>query len=141
MAYWRPLGEARFHPEGLPDPVSAGEIAPCIVITSNRERSLPDAFVRRCVVLRMQLPENEKALLDLLVERGRAHSELPEAILERAAGMLIEDRKATKRPPLPGQAEYLDLLRAVEEQSGCGLPHEELLAMASPYLMKKGESI
>jgi hypothetical protein len=80
-------------------------------------------------------------LLDLLIKRGRAHSKLPESILEKAAGMLIEDRKAAIRPPLPGQAEYLDLLRAVEEQSGCGLTHEELLAMASPYLMKKGESI
>lgn len=135
------LGEASFLPEGMSAPVRESEVPPFIVITSNRERSLPDAFVRRCVVLHMQLPEKENELHDLLVARGEAHSSLPKAILEEAADLLIEDRQATKKPPLPGQAEYLDLLRAIEEQSGSGLSHEALLEMIRPYLLKKSESI
>ncbi len=135
------LGEASFLPEGMSEPVREGDVPPFIAITSNRERGLPDAFVRRCVVLHMELPEAEEKLRNLLVARGKAHSRLPKAVLERAAGMLIEDRKSAKKPPLPGQAEYLDLLRAVEEQGGSGLTHEQLLDMVSPYLLKKSESI
>lgn len=135
------LGEASFHPEGLPDPVRQGNVPPFIVITSNRERSLPAAFVRRCVVLHMRLPDEDAKLRDFLFKRGQAHSGLPENILKTAADMLLKDRKATKKPPRPGQAEYLDLLRAVEEQASNDLTHEQLLDMVSPYLLKKSESV
>jgi len=135
------LGEGSFHPEGRPEPVRAGPLPPFVVITSNRERGLPDAFVRRCVVLRMELPDDEGGLRDLLVERGRAHSNLPPEVLRQAADLLIEDRKASKQTPHPGQAEYLDLLRAVEEQLADGPDAEDLLAQARPYLLRKTESV
>jgi MoxR-like ATPase len=135
------LGEGSFHPDGLPDPVHQGKIPPFIVITSNRERSLPAAFVRRCVVLHMRLPPEDDGLHDWLVKRGQAHSDLPDEILERAADMLLEDRKAIKKPPRPGQAEYLDLLRAIEEQAGSGLSHDTLLKRVRPYILKKSESV
>ncbi len=135
------LGEASFHPDGLPGPVRAGEVHPFIVITSNRERGLPDAFVRRCVVLQMKLPEDDDELHALLVKRGKSHTKLPVKTRKKAADLLIKDRKATKKHPLPGQAEYLDLLRAVEEQSGTDFDHQELLEMAAPYILKKSESL
>lgn len=135
------LGESSFLPEGMSDSVRAGDVPPFIVITSNRERGLPDAFVRRCVVLHMELPPEKDKLQKLLMARGESHSRLPNTVLEEAADMLIEDRKAAKKPPLPGQAEYLDLLRAVEEQHGSGLTYKELLDMVRPYLLKKSESI
>ena len=135
------LGEGCFHPEGLTEPVRPEGVYPFIVITTNRERSLPNAFIRRCVVLSMELPEDEKELLEILIERGKAHCSLPPKILQDAADMLLEDRVATKRPPLPGQAEYLDLLRAVEEQQETGYSHRELLDMVRPYLFKKRESL
>ena len=137
------LGESSFHPFGLPEPIRVGEgaVPPFIVITTNRERTLPAAFVRRCVVLRMELPEEEDALLTLLVLRGSAHSSLPEDILQKAAEMLLEDRKAVNKPPRPGQAEYLDLLRAVEEQAGGEFSPDQLLDMARPYLLQKSRLV
>ncbi|MCI5146031.1 MAG: MoxR family ATPase [Candidatus Electrothrix sp. AR3] len=137
------LGESSFHPFGLPEPirVEKGAVPPFIVITTNRERTLPAAFVRRCVVLRMELPEEEDALFALLSRRGAAHSSLPEDILQKAAEMLLEDRKAVSKPPRPGQAEYLDLLRAVEEQEGRGSSPDELLDIARPYLLQKSKSV
>jgi MoxR-like ATPase len=136
------LGEGSFQPEVLDAPVRADSIPPFVVITSNRERGLPDAFVRRCVVMRMALPDDDTKLRTLLVERGRAHSKLPPEVLGQAADLLIKDRKASTKPPHPGQAEYLDLLRAVEEQlTKDGPSAADLLGRIEPYLLRKTESI
>jgi MoxR-like ATPase len=43
------LGAGSFHPQGCTEPVKATGIAPLVVITTNEERALPDAFVRRCL--------------------------------------------------------------------------------------------
>ncbi len=110
------LGIGRFTPLGRDEPVCAGNPVPLVVITTNEERRLPDAFVRRCLVLRLQLPQTRKKLVDILVERGRAHfKQASDDLLGRAAGLLADDRDFAlqHRLPLPGQAEYLDLVRAV----------------------------
>ena len=111
------LGSRQFTPLGRSRPVHAGATAPLVVITTNEERALPDAFLRRCMVLFLALPEDGKVLADLLIERGRAHfPKASDVVLRRAAEMLIADRKSAIDAhirPFPGQAEYLDLLRAV----------------------------
>ncbi|MEM1183207.1 MAG: MoxR family ATPase [Acidobacteriota bacterium] len=90
---------------------------PLIFVTTNEERSLPDAFLRRCLVLHLALPEDDSDLTAWLMRRGQAHfaERIDDAILEAAAKMLIEDRRAAQRRQLspPGGAEYLDLLRAL----------------------------
>ena len=116
------LGAREFTPLGRSAPVRATGIPPLVVITTNEERALPDAFLRRCLVLRLGLSEDKTALIDFLIERGRAHfgaagaAGADEAVLRRAAEMLFDDRQtatAAQIRPRPGQAEYLDLLRAV----------------------------
>ncbi|MEM7473985.1 MAG: AAA family ATPase [Planctomycetota bacterium] len=114
------LGSNRFRPFGFHEDILTQGESPLVVITTNEERSLPDAFVRRCVVLQLALPTEPKELEELLVERGKIHfktqaSSQPK-IFEKAAEMLVKDRTRAnelRRMPLPGQAEYLDLLRAV----------------------------
>ncbi|HHJ21174.1 MAG TPA: MoxR family ATPase, partial [Gammaproteobacteria bacterium] len=104
------LGDASFQPEGFPEPVRVGDIPPLIVITTNRERSLPDAFIRRCILMRIKLEKEADKLKAQLVKRGKAHTGLPEEILKEAADQLIKDRKAAKDQKWryrPGQAEYL----------------------------------
>ncbi|MEM9293235.1 MAG: MoxR family ATPase [Acidobacteriota bacterium] len=90
---------------------------PLVVITTNEERSLPDAFLRRCLVLQMEVPAEESELKDWLVRRGKAHfgNELDLEVLEEAADQLAADRSSAKQRGLapPGGAEYLDLLRAL----------------------------
>lgn len=113
------LGARRFKPAASHTFVNAKPPYPLIVITTNEERALPDAFLRRCMVLNMELPREQEALRKLLVKRGGKHfpAIVPE-ILQDAATMLIKDRKEAKREarrPVPGQAEYLDLLRALDK--------------------------
>ncbi len=132
------LGAGEFTPLGRRHPVvaHAGSPPPLVVITTNNERALPDAFVRRCLVLRLELPEETQAKLQGFLEaRGARH--FPEAdpgVLEAAAVQLAEDRRRareTRQLPLPGQAEYLDLLRALltlEEDPKTQLDRIEKLA-------------
>lgn len=142
------LGARQFTPRGWPGPVRMGRPAPLIVITSNEERGLPDAFVRRCFVLNLDLPEEEPSLRKLLI--GRGHTHFPDAsdpVLEEAARLLINDRNEAifrKIRPKPGQAEYLDLLRAVLGQTSEIEPEEarlkqqmSLLKAVARYTLKK----
>lgn len=110
------LGDGRFTPLGGTEVEMTGQ-SPLVVITSNEERALPDAFVRRCLVLELSLPQERAALVAYLAQRiGSAH--FPNAdsqVLSRAAELLDDDRVEARSGGwrLPGQAEYLDLVRAV----------------------------
>jgi MoxR-like ATPase len=97
------------------------EIPLIAVITTNEERELPRAFLRRCLVLQLEYPD-EKNAADFerwLQERGRMHfpSEVcHEKVLLRAAEIIRTDRMSTEYGAIrPGLAEYIDLLKAVTE--------------------------
>ncbi len=135
------LGARAFTPLGRAEPVRALGVPPLVVITTNEERALPDAFLRRCLVLHLTLPTEEKALIDFLIERGRAH--FPQAavsVLKKAAELLHTDRQAAMEvqvKPYPGQAEYLDLLRAVLGLASGAAAQEKMLDIVARYTLKK----
>ncbi len=129
------LGSGRFQPEGC-DSVVMGNPAPLVVITTNEERVLPDAFVRRCLVLHLRLPDKEE-LKNLLVARAKLH--FPQAdpgVLTAAADLLVRDREKSSVPK-PGQAEYFDLLRAVLAFGGDGERQKVLLNDVAEFTFKK----
>lgn len=116
--------------------------APLIVITTNEERSLPDAFLRRCLVLHMRVPERDSNLIAWLTRRGRAHFTADQAdddLLDDAARMLAGDRAEIRRQGLapPGGAEYLDLLRAVVHLGETLDERRELLKQVAQFTLKK----
>ncbi|MCP4702437.1 MAG: AAA domain-containing protein [Gammaproteobacteria bacterium] len=136
------LGEGQFTPKGWKKPIAATSVPPLVIITTNEERALPKAFIRRCLVLCLKLVEDEKDLVSHLAKRGRAHfRDLDETVLNRAAELLKQDRQAAREArlePLPGQAEYLDLLRAVHELAkGDTGKQLDLLAQTARYTVKK----
>ncbi len=93
-------------------------VPPLVVITTNEERELPAAFVRRCLVLNLELPTDDIKFLEIMVERGRLHygKQCSPTICEKAARQLLTDRREGRDKGitnLPGQAEYLDMLRAL----------------------------
>ena len=114
-------GEFQVPPLGKRVRCSRDNAPPLIVITTNEERELPAAFVRRCLVLQLSLPEG-KALEAWLEVRGRAHfgDACSEAVYTEAAQLIVRDRAALGPTALlrPGQAEYLDILRAVLDVAG-----------------------
>jgi MoxR-like ATPase len=101
------LGAREFTPFGRSDPIELAGTSPLVVITSNDERALPDAFLRRCVILHLELPVEEQPFIDRLMERGHAHFDaIPEGVLRQAAEMLFADRQAAIKAqimPRPGR--------------------------------------
>lgn len=119
-----------------------GTPLPLVIITSNDERDLPAAFVRRCVVLNLAATGNYQ---EWLIERGRVHYQyegrrLDEAVLLQAARQLVDDREKMEKASLapPGAAEYLDLLAAVHELApGNTVEQMRLLNKLSRYVFVK----
>jgi MoxR-like ATPase len=115
------LGSGEFTPLGRRQPVTAVDEPPLVIVTTNEERALPDAFLRRCLVLHLRLPITRDELESFLRARGRAHfQDVDQRVLDQAVQLLADQRvPGDGRPPktgplpLPGQAEFLDLLRAV----------------------------
>jgi MoxR-like ATPase len=91
------------------------------VITTNEERELPRAFLRRCLVLQLEYPDEESSTSfnAWMRRRGRIHfteEECPNQVLEEAAELIRTDRRGTEYGAIrPGLAEYIDLLRVVKE--------------------------
>ena len=92
---------------------------PLMIITTNEERELPAAFVRRCVVLNVNPPAEDALFIAWLVERSRVHRHLiiDDAARQLAAQQVLADRKAAIAQGYPkvGLAEYIDLLTALHE--------------------------
>ncbi|MCB1736147.1 MAG: AAA family ATPase [Gammaproteobacteria bacterium] len=136
------LGDGGFQPEHRAMRVHATGTPPLVILTSNGEKALPDAFVRRCLVLNIELPTDEARLTGFLVERGAAHTSLKESIMRAAAKQLIADRNAAAEAgwlPLPGLAEYIDLLNVLEQSVPEDGDHLEVLDRASEYLFRKAK--
>lgn len=111
-----PLGalELRVRTAELDRVVTAGEsMRPLVMVTTNEERDLPPAFLRRCVVLRLEMPRGER-----LKSIARSHfkaADLDDAVLDRLIERyeyllkVAEDRKLRR----PSTAELLDAARAL----------------------------
>ncbi|MGH8548380.1 MAG: AAA family ATPase [Methylococcales bacterium] len=96
------------------------------VITTNEERELPRAFLRRCLVLQLEYPaqpaedsrtREHKPFVDWFRQRGRVHfsaEDCTDDVLNKAAAMIRTDRFGTQYGSIrPGLAEYLDILSVV----------------------------
>lgn len=98
---------------------AAGGRLPLVIITTNEERELPAAFIRRCAVLNLNPPREETGFIAWLLERGLVHRHLRIAAgaRELAARQVQADRQAAEAAGYPkvGLAEYIDLLTALHE--------------------------
>lgn len=94
-----------------------GQKRPLVVVTSNAERQLPDAFLRRCVFFHIPFPD-EGELLKILAER------FPNQPGQRPTAAVLHDTlavtKALRDPANrlikpPGTAEIIGFVRALLE--------------------------
>jgi MoxR-like ATPase len=114
------LGNVGFDVIPARQPVTLEGRPPLVAITSNQERELPAAFIRRCLVLTISFPPDPKTQspAEFLVERGRVHfgGAIHDDVYTQAAGLIVKERERQKDAlHRPGAAEYLDILRALEE--------------------------
>lgn len=115
--------------------------APLVIITTNEERELPAAFLRRCLVLHMALPEDDRELMDYLISMGEAHfgDTCSPSVKEQAAEMLCDDRRMIKDKgrSAPGLAEYLDMLRSLGRLGRTDAEQEEALQAIARFALQK----
>lgn len=116
------------------NPIKADSARLLVIITTNEERELPKAFVRRCFVHTLKMedsaekidPEDKNApekRHDWLIQRGKLHfgEQIAQPVYQMAAELLWDDRTATPHSQYPpGLAEYIDLLNAIKT-----LDHQE----------------
>jgi MoxR-like ATPase len=128
------------------DSVGQTGAQPLVIITTNDERELPPAFVRRCLVL--QLKVDEENLETWLKQRVRSHiseQECSDAILQQAAQQLKKDRVQADSQGMikAGLSEYLDLITALvemtKEEEDKESAQAELLENIAEFSLRKVE--
>ena len=109
---------------------------PIVIITSNAEKELPDAFLRRCIFHYIEFPEPEQ--MDGIV---KAHyPDIDQVLLKRAMDRFYDLRKVEDIQKKPSTSELLDWLTALSlsgislEDSGKDLPFIGVL-------LKKNEDV
>jgi hypothetical protein len=91
-----------------------------MLITTNDERVLPSAFMRRCVVLELE-PPDEAQLVKIAQEHfGPKRQKLYESVAKRVTALTASASGSTARAGAagsgaPSAAEYLDTVRACIE--------------------------
>ncbi|HAR54512.1 MAG TPA: ATP-binding protein, partial [Roseovarius nubinhibens] len=102
---------------------------PVIIITSNNEKELPDAFLRRCFFHYIQFPDMET--LKKIVEVH--HPGIKEALLTTALTQFYEIRDQQGLKKKPSTSEVLDWLKLILAED---LAPEDLRAGATDALPK-----
>jgi len=123
------LDEMRFHVLETDEWVQAAH-RPIVVVTSNSEKELPDAFLRRCVFHYIDFPDEAqmRAIIDVHFPG------LSAGLLQSACKIFYGLRDVPGLRKRPSTSELLDWIRALLA-SGAKLPAEESPALKSvPFL-------
>jgi MoxR-like ATPase len=104
----RELDEMKFTIPEL-DETFVAKRRPIVVITSNAEKELPDAFLRRCVFHYISFPDAERLKRIVAVHQPHLDSKLLESALER----FFRLRKLEGIRKKPSTSEFLDWLRVL----------------------------
>jgi len=143
------LGSLQFDVDEIgPPPVKAQpEALPLIIVTTNDERDLPRAFLRRCVEIELPAldgPDNDGSQRKkLLVEIGAEHlrEKLDLAFVQRIADIIVDQANSAPADDgliVPSPAEFIDTLRAVHELYGTSATISEIAAVISIAVRKRG---
>lgn len=103
-----PIGSLQFTVEETGEKISAQK-PPLVFITTNDERELPPAFLRRCVEVTIAPFSAEQ-----LVQVGQAHFDkfIPKKLLKAVADLVVSTRDQSSANASTSPAEYLDTVRS-----------------------------
>jgi MoxR-like ATPase len=86
---------------------------PVVIITSNSERDLPDAFLRRCIFYHIELPD-ENLLKRIVAGRLGLGEGFTEEMRDRAIKHFLKIRDLNGLDKMPATAELLAWMRVLE---------------------------
>jgi MoxR-like ATPase len=111
---------------------------PIVIITSNDEKELPDAFLRRCVFHYIEFPDPDRLLDIVRVNTEPEGLRVDEGLIKAAIGWLTELRRTEGLRKKPETSELIDWVRVLhgwgidvaalqQAASAAELPHLEVL--------------
>jgi MoxR-like ATPase len=97
-----------------------GGVKPIVVITSNREKPLPEPFLRRCLYIQLTFP-TDPALLAKIVQSNlsRSGEQIQDSLIRHAVDEFLAVRKRSEECGLqkpPSTSELVDWVRALHWQ-------------------------
>ena len=129
------LDEMNFHVIETDERIAAKH-RPIVIITSNSEKELPDAFLRRCVFHYIAFPERE--LMTEIV--GVHHPDLARDLLEQALERFYELRQIETLRKKPSTSELIDWLQALVVAGATPEQLEESLPFLGVLLKKETDA-
>ncbi|CAM4489615.1 MoxR family ATPase [Corallococcus exiguus] len=110
---------------------------PVVLITSNNEKELPDAFLRRCVFHFIDFPERE--LMQRIVDVH--HPGLDSSLADQAMKVFYELRAMTRLRKRPSTSELIDWISVLKANGVVELKLEEQLPFLGALLKKEQDLV
>ena len=106
---------------------------PVVVVTSNNEKELPDAFLRRCVFHFIDFPDRE--LMERIVRVH--HPKLDEALTSQALDVFYQLRDLTRLRKRPSTSELVDWLAVLKSAGVKELQLDQALPFVGALLKRE----
>ncbi|NLE49541.1 MAG: MoxR family ATPase, partial [Sandaracinaceae bacterium] len=130
------LDRMRFYIDETQEEVVA-KVRPLVIITSNAEKELPDAFLRRCIFHFIQFPDPE--LMHRIVEVH--HPELDQNLADQAVQVFYELRNMTRLRKRPSTSELIDWIAILQKTGIKNVTLEENLPFLGALLKKEQDLV
>ncbi len=110
---------------------------PVVIITSNNEKELPDAFLRRCVFHFIDFPE--KSLMKEIV--AVHHPKLEESLVDQAINTFFQIREMRRLRKRPSTSELIDWISALKLSGIKSVKLEKNLPFLGTLLKKEQDLV
>ena len=126
------LDRMRFRITETDDEIAAAH-RPVVIITSNNEKDLPDAFLRRCVFHFIEFPD--EALMRRIV--AVHHPKLDEKLVDQSMEIFYELRNLARLRKRPSTSELIDWLGALKAAGISSVKLEQSLPFVGALLKRE----
>jgi MoxR-like ATPase len=130
------LDRMRFRVSETGDEVAATE-RPVVIITSNNEKDLPDAFLRRCVFHFIDFPEVE--LMKRIV--GVHHPDVERGLVEQCLQVFYEIRAMSRIRKRPSTSELVDWIAVLQRAGVTSVKLDRELPFLGALLKKEQDMV
>jgi MoxR-like ATPase len=130
------LDRMRFHITETSEEIVAKN-RPVVVITSNNEKELPDAFLRRCVFHFIDFPDP-----DFMRQIVRVHHpDLPAALADQTLQVFYEVRNMSRLRKRPSTSELIDWIAVLNKAGIADVKLEKALPFLGTLLKKEQDMV
>ncbi|MDJ0704168.1 MAG: MoxR family ATPase [Leptolyngbyaceae cyanobacterium MO_188.B28] len=116
------------------------DLQPIVIITSNSEKDLPDAFLRRCIYYHIPFPDHAR-LSEIVANRLGMHTGTSSEFLQAALDLFYQLRKSglRKKPATAELLGWLTSLKAISPNTENPLNNPDMVHKTLSSLIKTAE--